>query len=61
MKLKDLASVVFQGKNYKNKCWDNNMLAPLEKAILNSNLELNPIIEGQVIRINLPELTAEEG
>ena len=32
---------------------------PLEKAILNSNLELNPMIEGQVIRINLPELTSE--
>ena len=28
------------------------MLVPLEKAILNSNLELNPMIEGQVIRIN---------
>ena len=35
------------------------MLVPLEKAIQNSNLELNPMVEGQVIRINLPELTSE--
>ena len=34
-------------------------VVPLEKAIQNSNLELNPMIEGQVIRINLPELTSE--
>ena len=60
MKLKDLASVsVPEARTIKINVWDNNMLAPLEKAILNSNLELNPMIEGQVIRINLPELTSE--
>ena len=60
MKLKDLATVsVPESRTIKINVWDNNMLVPLEKAILNSNLELNPMIEGQVIRINLPELTSE--
>ena len=60
MKLKDLATVsVPESRTIKINVWDNNMLVPLEKTILNSNLELNPMIEGQVIRINLPELTSE--
>ena len=60
MKIKDLATVsVPESRTIKINVWDNNMLVPLEKAILNSNLELNPMIEGQVIRINLPELTSE--
>ena len=60
MKLKDLATVsVPESRTIKINVWDANMLSLVEKAILNSNLELNPMIEGQVIRINLPELTAE--
>ena len=60
MKLKDLATVsVPESRTIKINVWDSNMLVLLEKAILNSNLELNPMIEGQVIRINLPELTSE--
>ncbi len=60
MKIKDLATVsVPESRIIKINVWDSNMLVLLEKAILNSNLELNPMIEGQVIRINLPELTSE--
>ena len=60
MKIKDLATVsVPESRTIKINVWDSNMLVLLEKAILNSNLELNPMIEGQVIRINLPELTSE--
>ena len=61
MKLKDFATVsVPESRTIKINVWDVNMLFPLEKAILSSNLELNPMIEGQVVRINLPELPAEE-
>ena len=60
MKLKDLATVsIPESRTIKINVWDTSMLSPVEKAIQNSNLELNPMIEGQVIRINLPELTAE--
>jgi len=39
--------------------WDKNMLGPISKAILNSDLSLNPNNDGQVIRLALPPLTEE--
>jgi len=39
--------------------WDKNMVQPIEKAILKSDLGLNPATAGQVIRIPLPPLTEE--
>lgn len=39
--------------------WDNSMVKAVEKAIRESSLGLNPAIEGQLIRIILPELNQE--
>ena len=39
--------------------WDKTMVGPIEKAILTSDLGLNPTTAGQVIRIPLPPLTEE--
>lgn len=39
--------------------WDKAMVAIIEKAILTSDLGLNPSTAGQVIRIPLPPLTEE--
>jgi ribosome recycling factor len=39
--------------------WDKNMIQPLEKAIMKSDLGLNPVTAGTVIRIPLPALTEE--
>jgi len=39
--------------------WDKTMLAPISKAILHSELSLNPNSDGQVIRLVLPPLTEE--
>ena len=39
--------------------WDKSMVQPIEKAILTSDLGLNPNTAGQVIRIPLPPLTEE--
>ena len=39
--------------------WDKEQVAPAEKAIRESSLGLNPMTEGQVIRIPLPELNEE--
>jgi ribosome recycling factor len=39
--------------------WDKTMVQPIEKAILKSDLGLNPATAGQVIRIPLPPLTEE--
>lgn len=39
--------------------YEKNMVGPVEKAILASDLGLTPTTVGQVIRINLPPLTEE--
>ena len=39
--------------------WEKEMVAPIEKAIMQSSLGLNPISAGMVIRLPLPPLTEE--
>jgi ribosome recycling factor len=39
--------------------WDKNMVQVLEKAIMKSDLGLNPVTAGTIIRIPLPALTEE--
>jgi ribosome recycling factor len=39
--------------------WEKNMVPVIEKAIMTSDLGLNPVTVGGVIRINLPSLTEE--
>jgi len=39
--------------------WDRSMLGPIEKAIQKSDLGINPINDGQVIRLVLPQLTQD--
>jgi len=39
--------------------WEKNMLSPIEKAIQASELGLNPINDGQLIRVPIPAMTDE--
>jgi len=39
--------------------WDRNAFANIEKAIIKSDLGLNPVNDGKLIRINIPALTEE--
>ncbi|MDO4793712.1 MAG: ribosome recycling factor [Filifactor alocis] len=39
--------------------WDKTVLKDIEKAILASDLGLNPSNDGEIIRINIPQLTEE--
>lgn len=39
--------------------WDPQMLGPIEKAILKSDLGLTPANDGKIIRISIPQLTEE--
>lgn len=39
--------------------WDKSLVSAAEKAIRESSLGLNPMIEGQLLRIPIPELTQE--
>ena len=39
--------------------WDKSMVTPVEKAIRAAGLGLNPIVDGQTLRIPVPPLTEE--
>lgn len=39
--------------------WDKSMLAAIEKGVRDSGLGINPVNDGRLIRLNLPELTSE--
>ena len=39
--------------------WDKTMVKSVEKAIMESGLGLNPMSEGQLVRIPIPALTEE--
>ena len=39
--------------------WDKSLLGPIEKAILKSELSLNPNNDGKLLRINFPPLTED--
>lgn len=39
--------------------WDKGLLGPIEKAILKSELGLNPNNDGKLLRINFPPLTED--
>ena len=39
--------------------WEKTMIAPVEKAIMSSDLGLNPMSAGAVIRVPMPPLTEE--
>jgi ribosome recycling factor len=39
--------------------WDSSLIKPTEAAIRNSQLGLNPVVDGQLIRIAIPDLSEE--
>jgi ribosome recycling factor len=39
--------------------WDKSMVKAVEKAIADSNIGLNPLSDGQLIRMNLPVISQE--
>lgn len=39
--------------------WEKSLLGPIEKAIMEANLGMNPQNDGSIIRINVPPLTEE--
>jgi len=39
--------------------WERNMLGPIERVIINSNIGITPSNDGEVIRLSVPPLTEE--
>ena len=58
--LNQLASISAQGaKLLVVQPWDRTSIESIEKAIMISDLGLNPVNDGRLIRINIPPLTEE--
>jgi ribosome recycling factor len=39
--------------------WDKSLIAAVEKAIQAANLNLNPVVDGEVVKVPVPSLTQE--
>ena len=39
--------------------WDKSVVKDIEKAIMEANLGLNPLVDGGILRVPVPELTGE--
>ena len=50
---------VEEGRSLVISPWDKNLIPEIEKAILNSDLGLNPSTSGDLIRVSMPVLTEE--
>ena len=50
---------VEEGRSLVISPWDKNLIPEIEKAILNSDLGLNPSTSGDLIRVTMPVLTEE--
>lgn len=60
MPLSQVATVAVQdARSLTITPWEKTMVQPIEKAIMASDLGLNPTTAGTVIRINLPPLTEQ--
>jgi ribosome recycling factor len=60
MPLTQVAGVaVTDGRSLTITPWEKDMVGPIEKAILGSDIGITPNTAGMVIRLNLPPLTEE--
>jgi ribosome recycling factor len=58
--LQQVASIAVEdGRTLVVSPWEKNLVQAIEKAIHKSDLGLNPVTAGTVIRINMPPLTEE--
>jgi ribosome recycling factor len=39
--------------------WERNMVGPIERAIINANLGITPMNDGEIVRLSIPPLTEE--
>jgi ribosome recycling factor len=60
MPLKQLATISLpEPRAILIQPWDKAVLSAIEKAIINSNLNLNPVVDGTSVRVQLPQMTEE--
>jgi ribosome recycling factor len=60
MPLNQVATIsVPEARMLSVQVWDKSMVGPVDKAIRSSDLGLSPVVEGQILRIRIPELNEQ--
>jgi ribosome recycling factor len=60
MELKGVASIGVQdAKTILIEPWDKSLLQAIEKGIRDADLGVSPVVDGQAVRISLPQMTEE--
>ena len=60
MPLIQVASItVPEPRTLSVQVWDKSMVSAVDKAIRDANLGLSPVVEGQILRIRIPELNEQ--
>ena len=60
MPLNQVATIsVPESRSLSVQVWDKGMVNAVDKAIRDANLGLSPVIEGQVLRIRIPEMNEQ--
>ena len=60
MKLRDIAAITTpDARTIQIQPWDKSSVAPIEKALIEANLGISPVVTGELIRLPIPELSGE--
>ena len=60
MKLRDVAAITTpDARTIQIQPWDKSTTAPIEKALIEAKLGINPVVTGELIRLPIPELSGE--
>lgn len=60
MKLKEVAAITTPDpRTIQIQPWDKGTVKPIEKALQQANIGINPNVDGNVIRLPIPELSRE--
>ena len=60
MLLNQVATIsVPEARTLAVQVWDKSMVNAVDKAIRDANLGLSPVVEGQILRIRIPELNEQ--
>ena len=59
--IKHIASITIpEARTLKIQPWDKTIIKNMEKAIIEANIGINPVNEGNIIRLTIPLMTSED-
>lgn len=60
MKLRDVAAITTPDpRTIQIQAWDKGTVGPIEKALIDAKIGINPVVTSELIRLPIPELSGE--